>query len=169
MIDLFYMAGIRMVKHYDKGETQYACYLIILSIILEAAAIAVNIWGYIVFSNQEQGCTGTVWVNITTSVILLLLPLLQFFNFNTQNSLLTTALVSLYVAYLSFVAQFSYPDPSAQCQRMSIESLIGDVAVSTFFFILTMYGSIQGGSGQVKVTENGDLNKAMGVAPTEQP
>jgi hypothetical protein len=52
---------------------------------------------------------------------------------------------------------------------MSIESLIGDVAVSTFFFILTMYGSIQGGSGQVKVTENGDLNKAMGVAPTEQP
>jgi hypothetical protein len=98
-----------------------------------------------------------------------LLPVLQFFNFNTQNSLLTTALVSLYVAYLSFVAQFSYPDPSAQCQRMSIESLIGDVAVSTFFFIFTMYGSIQGGSGQVKVTENRDLNKAMGVAPTEQP
>jgi len=29
-----------------------------------------------------------------------------------------------------------------------------------------MYGSIQGGSGQVKVTANGDINKAMGVAPT---
>jgi hypothetical protein len=107
-----------MVKHYDKGETQYACYLILLSIIVEAAAIAVNIWGYILFSKKEQGCTGTLWVNITTSVILLLLPILQFCNFNAQNSLLTTALVSLYVAYLSFVAQFSYPDPSAQCQRM---------------------------------------------------
>jgi len=29
-----------------------------------------------------------------------------------------------------------------------------------------MYGSIQGGSGQVKVTSNGDINKAIGVAPT---
>ena len=155
-----------MVKNYDKGETQYACYLIFVSAIAEAAAIAVNIWGYVVFSNKEQGCTETLWVNITTSVILALLPILQFCNFNVQNSLLTTALVSLYVAYLSFVAQFSYPDPSAQCQRMSTESLIGDVIVSTFFFVLTMYGSIQGGSGQVKVTENGDLNKAMGVAPS---
>ena len=52
---------------------------------------------------------------------------------------------------------------------MSLDSLIGDVIVSTFFFILTMYGSIQGGSGQVKVTANGDLNKTMGVAPTTEP
>jgi hypothetical protein len=56
------------------------------------------------------------------------------------------------VSYLSFVAQFSYPNLSSSCQRMSLESLIGDVIVSTFFFMLTMYGSIQGGSGQVKVT-----------------
>jgi hypothetical protein len=114
------MAGIRMAKHYDKGETQYACYLIVLSVIVEVGAIAVNVWGYIMFSNKEQGCTGTLWINIVTSVILFILPVLQFFNFNVQNSLLTTALVSLYVAYLSFVAQFSYPDPSSQCQRMSI-------------------------------------------------
>lgn len=31
-----------------------------------------------------------------------------------------------------------------------------------------MYGSIKGGSGQVKVTQNGDINKAMGVAPTDR-
>ncbi len=31
--------------------------------------------------------------------------------------------------------------------------------------MLSMYGSIMGGSGQVKVTANGDLNRAMGVAP----
>jgi hypothetical protein len=48
---------------------------------------------------------------------------------------------------------------------MTIQSLIGDVIISTFFFILTMYGSIKGGSGQVKVTQNGDINKAFGVAP----
>jgi len=29
-----------------------------------------------------------------------------------------------------------------------------------------MYGSIKGGSGQVKITENGDITKAMGVAPS---
>lgn len=168
LIDLFYMTGIRMVKHYDKGETQYACYLIFLTVIVEAAAIAINVLGYVVFANPDEGCTETLWVNIVSSVILGLLPLLQFFNFNVQNSLLTTALVSLYISYLTFVAQFSYPDSSSTCQRMSIESLVGDVAISTFFFILTMYGSIKGGSGQVKVTENGDLNKAMGVAPSTQ-
>jgi hypothetical protein len=50
---------------------------------------------------------------------------------------------------------------------MTIPSLIADIIVSTFFFVLTMYGSIMGGSGQIKVTQNGDINKAMGVAPTE--
>jgi hypothetical protein len=45
---------------------------------------------------------------VVTSVILLVLPALQFFNFNPQNSLLTTALVSIYVGYLALVCQFSY-------------------------------------------------------------
>ena len=51
---------------------------------------------------------------------------------------------------------------------MGLGPLIGDVIVSTFFFVVTMYGSVMGGSGQVKVTSNGDVNKAIGVAPTEQ-
>lgn len=49
--------------------------------------------------------------------------------------------------------------------RITTASLAVDIAVSTFVFILSMYGSIMGGSGQVKVTANGDLNKAIGVAP----
>ena len=64
------------------------------------------------------------------------------------------------------IAQFSYNNGSTnQCQRMSLGPLIADVIVSSFFFIVTMYGSIMGGSGQVKVTSDGDVNKAMGVAP----
>lgn len=71
----------------------------------------------------------------------------------------------MYVSYLSLFSQYSYKDPNAQCSKLTTESLIGDVLVSTFFFVLTMYGSITGGSGQVKVSQDGDVNKAMGVAP----
>lgn len=38
-----------------------------------------------------------------------------------------------------------------------------DIIVSTFFFILTMYGSIMGGSGKVKISGNTDLQAALGV------
>lgn len=47
---------------------------------------------------------------------------------------------------------------------MEVGPFVADIAVSLFFFILTLYGSIMGGTGQVKVTRNGDINKAMGVA-----
>jgi hypothetical protein len=50
---------------------------------------------------------------------------------------------------------------------MTIAALASDITVSTGFFILTMYGSIMGGSGQVKITQNStDLNAALGVANT---
>jgi len=47
---------------------------------------------------------------------------------------------------------------------MNTRSLATDIIISTFFFTLTMYGSIMGGTGQVKVTQDGSLNQAMGVA-----
>ena len=53
LIDLFYLAGIRMVKRYDNGQTQYACYLIVLSVIAEAIAIMMNVLGYVYFSKPE--------------------------------------------------------------------------------------------------------------------
>ena len=56
--------------------------------------------------------------------------------------------------------------PYLGTDRVTYGSLAVDIVVSTFFFILTMYGSIVGGSGQVKVTQDGDVVKAMGVAPT---
>ncbi len=93
-------------------------------------------------------------------MIIVLLPILQLFHFNQQNSLLTTALVTLYISYLNLIAQYSAPN----CSRLSVGALVADISVSLFFFVLTMYGSIMGGSGQVKVTDGGDINKAMGVA-----
>lgn len=52
---------------------------------------------------------------------------------------------------------------------MDVGSLIADIVCSTFFFVLTMYGSIMGGTGQVKVTREGNLNSVMGVAKNEVP
>jgi hypothetical protein len=47
---------------------------------------------------------------------------------------------------------------------MTNASLAADIIVSTMFFILTMYGSIMGGSGEVKIT-NVDLNQVIGGPP----
>ena len=60
-------------------------------------------------------------------------------------------MVGMYVSYLSFICQFSFG--GSQCVgRMDVASLASDIIVSTIFFIITMYGSIMGGSGKVKIT-----------------
>lgn len=48
---------------------------------------------------------------------------------------------------------------------MTMASFTVDIIISTFFFILTMYGSIMGGSGQVTITEKIDIANTMGVVP----
>ena len=113
LIDLFYMAGIKLVKRYNDGETCCAGVLIFLSVLFEAVAITFNVLGYIYFGSEDV-CGSTLWVNIVNSIVIVLLPCTQFFNFNKQNSLLTTSLVSVYVSYLAFFAQFSYG--SNQCR-----------------------------------------------------
>lgn len=67
----------------------------------------------------------------------------------------------MFISYLGFIAQWSYGIDGV---RMNIGSLIADILCSTFFFVLTMYGSIMGGTGQVKVTRDGNINAAMGIA-----
>ena len=78
-----------------------------MSVFFEGVAIALNILGYVYFS-QPDYCGDSLWVNIVTTIILVILQSLQFFNFNKQNSLLTTALVGMYVSYLCFISQFSF-------------------------------------------------------------
>lgn len=107
LIDLFYLAGIKLVKRYDAGETSYGALLIILTLICEGVAVGLNIYGYTLFS-ADDSCGNTLWVNIVTSILLIVLPVFQCFNFNKQNSLLTTSLVSLYISYLALICQFSY-------------------------------------------------------------
>lgn len=107
LIDLFYLAGIKMAARYVDGETSCAVLLIFLTLVFEAAAIALNVLGYVYFSGADN-CGNSNWANILNSVILVILPAFQLLNFNKQNSLLTTAMVSTYVSYLAFICQFSY-------------------------------------------------------------
>ena len=109
LIDLFYMLVIGWVKKYNEGQSCYAGYLIFWTIVFEAGAVFLNVYGYIRFSSTEDGqCTSLTWVNVITSVIIVVLPLFQICQWNQQNSLLTAALISLYISYLTFIAQFSY-------------------------------------------------------------
>ena len=138
--------------------------IVVLTVVSEGIAIFLNIYGYILFRDGDN-CGNTLWINVVTSIILVLLPIIQCFNFNKQNSLLTTALVSAYVSYLAFICQFSYGN---ECYgRMTMKSIASDIIVSTFLFIMTTYGTIMGGSGQFKAKENVEANEALGVAPTE--
>jgi hypothetical protein len=75
-----------------------------------------------------------------TSVLLVVMPLVQILYFNPQNSLLTTGLVCLYVSYLSVIGQFS----SEKCSKVDYEVTYIDIAVSVVLFFVTMCGSIVG-------------------------
>lgn len=97
------MWGINWVKKYNEGqEGCYGTLLITFSIIFYAGALAVNIYGYVAFAS----CT--VWVNIITSILILLLPGIQLAGWNKQGSLLTSSVVCLYLSYLSLIAQYSW-------------------------------------------------------------
>ena len=124
-----------------------------------------NVLGYVFFGGEDS-CGSSLWVNIVNTGILVALPVVQFFNFNKQNSLVTTALVGMYVSYLAFFSQFSFGGDTCT-ERMTLGSLAADIAVSTIFFILTMYGSIMGGSGKMKIAHNADIHAALGVVNTE--
>lgn len=75
----------------------------------------------------------------------------------------------MYVSYLSFICQFTFGGDKCKIklylgtERMTVQSLAVDIIISTGFFILTMYGSIMGGSGKVKISENTDLHAALGI------
>jgi len=115
--------------------------LIGFTIIAEAVAIFLNILAYIKFAGDQCGLT--TWVSIVTSIIIVLLPAVQLLGFNPQNSLLTTSLVSLLIAYLSF-AGLEYFGDGCQVRLTPIGYWI-EVVVSLILFALTTYGTIMGG------------------------
>lgn len=100
-----------------------------------------NIVGYIHFSYDN--CGSTLWLNILTTIILIILPLVQLLQLNPQNSLLTTSLTSLLISYFSYSAQLSFKQGCTY--RLNTYSYAADVCVCIFMFILTSFGSVVGG------------------------
>lgn len=129
-----YLWGIKLVRWYDQGSKCAAAFLILLTVVAEASAIVSNVYGYLLFSE----CS--LHVNIVTSVLLVVMPLVQMLHFNQQNSLLTTALVSFYISYLSLIGQFS----SDECHLLDSDIVILDISASVLLFFLSMCGSIVG-------------------------
>lgn len=134
LIDLFYLWGIKLVRRYDEGSKWAAAIVITLTALAEASAVALNVYGYLLF----QDCS--LHINIVTSVLLVILPCVQLLHFNPQNSLLATALVSLYVSYLSLIGQYS----SEECHMLDFEITCIDIVASVCLFFITMGGSIVG-------------------------
>ncbi len=141
-----------------------------ITLICYSVAIGLNIWSYVIFTGGECG-NDTIYVSIVNSFLIVLLVLVQLLHFNPQGSLLTTGLTTVYISYLCFICQFSYP--GCKCfsnigsDRIDIGSLVGDIIVSLFFFILTMYGSVMGGTGNVKVAGDVEINQTMGVGQND--
>lgn len=75
--------------------------------------------------------------------MLVLLPVIQLLGFNVQNSLLTTALVSLIISYTAFTAQEYF---KTGCEvRLSALGYATEVSISLILFALTTYGTLMGG------------------------
>lgn len=136
LIDLFYMWGLKWVRRWENGEGCFAFLLIFFTVINYIAALGIHIWAYIKFKD----CS--LWANIVTTVLILIIPGIQLLGFNPQNSLLTSSAVTLYMVYLTFVAQLSFPS----CGSLDGGAMAADLTTSLFFFILSTYGSILGGS-----------------------
>lgn len=133
---MFYMWGLRWFKKWQEGNGCFAFLLIFFTVINYAVALGLHIWAYIKFKD----CS--LWVNIVTTILVLIIPGIQLLGFNPQNSLLTSSAVTIYMVYLSFMAQLSYP----YCNALDTGGMAADLTTSTFFFILTTYGSLLGGS-----------------------
>jgi hypothetical protein len=108
---------------------------------VEATAWIVNILAYTNFTADL--CGSTLWLSIITTVLMLILPLVQLLHFNPQNSLLTTALVTLLVSYLSFSAQEYFL--TGCTTRLTLPAYIIDLIVSLALFVITPYGTVMGG------------------------
>lgn len=88
-------------------------------------------------------CGSTTWLSVITTVILVILPLVQLLGFNPQNSLLTTALVSLFIAYTSYAAQEYYM--TACVVRLTHLGYAFDLFISLLLFAVSTYGTVMGG------------------------
>lgn len=101
----------------------------------------INVLAYTNFSSDS--CGSTTWLSVVTSILIVVLPLVQLLGFNPQNSLLTTALVSLTISYISYTAQEYFK--TGCVIRLTPLGYAIEVSISLILFALTTYGTLMGG------------------------
>lgn len=118
MIDVGYLWGIRWADKYSIGESRYGVLLIIFTAIMFVLAFGMNIYGYILVSDERHhmnsvGLSSNCpnYPNILGTIFMCLCIGIQLLNFNKQNSLLTTSFMSIYISFWCFSAIYS----SSQC------------------------------------------------------
>ena len=91
LMDLAYLWGIYWAKQYSNGKKIYGFWLIAFTILFSISALTMIIMS---FFNE-----GPTWVSVVGLIEMAGIILIQLLNFNKQNSLLTTSLMSLVVGY----------------------------------------------------------------------
>ena len=141
LVDLFYLYAINLVRKYDDGSDYCAGLLVGLTVIAEASAFLLVVLAFVNFGHDL--CGSTSWLSIITLVSILILPLIQLLHFNPQNSLFTTALVSLLLSYYSFSAQEYFL--TGCLVRLTPSGFAIDILISLLLFSISMYGTVMGG------------------------
>ena len=103
LIDLGYLWGIAWAEKYTHGSNCHAYLLIITTAVLYFLAIAINIASY--WLGSDDSCSSYP-AAITTLCLLAMLGC-QLLNYNKQQSLLTTAALSLLTSYWLFASIFA--------------------------------------------------------------
>lgn len=124
--------------------------LIGFTIINYVISIGLNIYGYILSSNNSSSigsCSN--YPNIMSSIYIVLMFGIQLLNYNKQNSLLATSFISVYTSYWLLSSIFSeeacnntiiLADYDTKIEKSTFLRI--NIPISLFFVLLSSYGSI---------------------------
>lgn len=124
--------------------------LIGFTIINYVISIGLNIYGYILSSNNDSSkgyCSN--YPNIMSSIYIILMFGIQLLNYNKQNSLLATSFISVFTSYWLLSSIFSselcnntiiFADYDTKIEKSTFLRI--NIPISLFFVLLSSYGSI---------------------------
>ena len=137
LIDLAYLWGISWAKRYSDGSRSYACWLVTCTVIF---AGALTVFLIMSFFNSSPG-----WVNIVGILEIIIMIGVQLLNFNKQNSLLTTSLLGMMMAYEIWSSGHIHPNSHPESEFIYV-----DISINFILVWICTFGSIYGSTNVEK-------------------